>query len=149
MNEGQPVGVVTKLAKGQTFLFGFHLWYMEPAGARQLVNWIMDRIVTGVSDENSASRPAAISLSQNYPNPFNPSTIIVYTVPTRSNVRLDLFNILGQNVRTLVDESKPAGEYKAVWDGRDNRGQPVSTGVYLYRLRVGETVLTRKMLLLK
>lgn len=147
--EGQPVGVITKLANGQTFLFGFHLWYMEPAGARQLVDWIMDRIATGVPDGSDASLPAAVTLSQNYPNPFNPGTTIEYTVPTRSSVQLDLFNILGQNVRTLVDESKPAGEYKAFWNGRDNRGQPVSTGVYLYRLRVGNAVLTKKMLLLK
>lgn len=149
VNERQPVGVITKLAKGQTFLFGFHLWYMEPAGARQLVDWIMDRVTTGASDESSTSLPATATLSQNYPNPFNPSTTIEYAVPNRSNIRLELFNILGQNVRTLVNELKPPGEYKAVWDGKDNRARPVSTGVYLYRLRVGDAVLTKKMLLLK
>jgi hypothetical protein len=104
---------------------------------------------TPVSVAEQNVLPREYALSQNYPNPFNPNTTIEYAVPKRSNVRLEVFNILGQSVRTLVDELKPAGEYKVVWDTRDNRGQLVSIGVYLYRLRVGGIVLSKKMLLLR
>jgi len=149
VNEGQPVGVMTQLDQGQTYLFGFHLWYMRRDGARQLVDWIMNRIPTGMTHDTSATLPSQFMLSQNYPNPFNPSTTITYAVPRKSDVRLEIFNILGQNVRTLVQENKSAGNYRVSWDGRGNQGRALSTGVYLYRLTAGESVLTRKMLLLK
>ncbi len=149
VNEGQPVGIVTQLAQGQTFLFGFHLWYMQEADARQLIDWIMERVPTDAPEQQESALPETFALAQNYPNPFNPNTIIAYSVPAKSHVRLEVFNILGQSVRTLVDESKGAGDYEVTWNGRDSRGQSVSTGVYLYRLRVGEAVLTKKMLLLK
>jgi len=149
LQEGRPVGVRTQLPDTETWAFGFHLWYMRYDQARRLIDAIMVRIPTGIEENRTGRIPRDISLSQNYPNPFNPSTTIEYAVPTRSNVQLDLFNILGQNVRTLVAEPKLAGEYKAIWDGRDNHGRSVSTGIYLYRLRVGEAVMTKKMLLLK
>jgi len=149
INEGQPIGVVTRLAKGQTFLFGFHLWYMELTGARQLVNWIMDHIATGQSEEPSASLPAAVRLSQNYPNPFNPSTTISFALDSRSKIRLEVFNLLGQQVRTLVDETLAAGEHSITFEGRNSAGHPLSSGVYLYRLITDHGTIARKMILLK
>ena len=95
--------------------------------------------------------PRAFALAQNVPNPFNPSTTISYNVPEGSTVRvrLEIFNLRGQLVRTLVDELREAGAYSVVWDGKDRTGRDVSSGVYFYRLRAGDFIQTRKMVLLK
>ena len=91
----------------------------------------------------------AFNLSNNYPNPFNPSTQIQYAVPRASNVSLVIYNVLGQQVRTLVDAPQNAGRFTVTWDGRDNLGHVVGSGVYFYRLNAGETSLVKKMLMLK
>jgi hypothetical protein len=83
------------------------------------------------------------------PNPFNPITAIAYSLATQSYVRLEVFNILGQSVRILVNEEKSPGRYEAIWDGTDEMGSPVSSGIYLYRFQVGDYLQTRKMLLIK
>jgi flagellar hook assembly protein FlgD len=88
-------------------------------------------------------------LAQNYPNPFNASTLIEYVVPSPSHVNIEVFNILGRKIRTLIDESKPAGEYRIRWDGNNSQGQAVSTGIYFYRCRAGSFVETKKMILMK
>ncbi|MCK5125608.1 MAG: T9SS type A sorting domain-containing protein [candidate division Zixibacteria bacterium] len=93
--------------------------------------------------------PRNFELAQNYPNPFNPATEIKYSVPSRSQVNIEVFNILGRKIRTLVDESKSAGEYRVTWDGNDSNGQNVSTGIYFYRIQAGDFVESKKMLLLK
>ncbi|GEM_PF-2749823 len=106
--------------------------------------------------------PTAFQLEQNYPNPFNPSTAISYQLPAVSRVRLEIYNLLGQKVRTLVDQQQPGGRYTVEWNGRDENGSEVSSGVYFYRLSVSppggnispgsqsrEDVLTRKMVLLR
>lgn len=108
------------------------------------------QIITYVEDDEYGDiLPYRFELSQNYPNPFNPATTIEYGLPGRSYVRVDIFNILGRKVRTLVDREEPAGTYTVVWDGRSARGQLVSTGVYFYRFRAEDHVETKKMLLLK
>jgi len=107
-------------------------------------------IITDVEDDERGDiLPYLFELSQNYPNPFNPVTTIEYSVPTRSEVTIEVFNVLGQKVRTLVDEVKSSGSYRIEWDGVDDAGRSVSTGVYLYRFQAGEIVQTKKMLLLK
>jgi hypothetical protein len=93
--------------------------------------------------------PREYSLSQNYPNPFNPSTTIKYALPERAHVTIEVFNTLGQKVAVLVNEAMTAGEHSAVWNGTDRSGDRVASGVYLYRLRAGDFVTSRKMLLLK
>ena len=93
--------------------------------------------------------PASFVLYQNFPNPFNPGTTIRYELPRRSRVELRILNMLGKEVRTLVNEIQSPGRYEVQWDGRDNRGQQVAGGVYLYRLRAGGIVQTRKMVLFK
>ncbi|HET6463785.1 MAG TPA: FlgD immunoglobulin-like domain containing protein, partial [Candidatus Krumholzibacteria bacterium] len=90
-----------------------------------------------------------LELAQCTPNPFNPSTTIGYTVPTRVNVTLQIFDVAGRLVTTLVDEQRAAGRYSAAWNGLDARGNRVSSGVYFYRLSAGKNSLTRKMVLLK
>ncbi|MBI4552857.1 MAG: T9SS type A sorting domain-containing protein [Candidatus Latescibacteria bacterium] len=93
--------------------------------------------------------PKAFSLSQNRPNPFNPTTTIAYALPKPVAVRLVLYNVLGQAVRVLVDETQPAGFYTVTWDGRDGRGQPAASGVYFYRLDAGTFRQTKRLTLLK
>ncbi|MEW6412731.1 MAG: M28 family peptidase [Candidatus Zixiibacteriota bacterium] len=93
--------------------------------------------------------PSSYALSQNYPNPFNPTTRISYSVPRRAHVTLEVYNILGQKVTTLVDESKAAGNYTISWDGSDERGGKVATGIYFYKLQAGDFIDSKKMLLLK
>jgi flagellar hook assembly protein FlgD len=89
-------------------------------------------------------------LKQNYPNPFNPGTMIGFEVPADGPVNLAVYNVLGQKVRTLVDQRDyVVGRYELEWDGCDDSGTRVSTGVYFYRLTAGDQSLTKKMLLLK
>lgn len=90
-----------------------------------------------------------LELAQNHPNPFNPTTTIGYTVPVRSKVSLQIYDVTGRLVASLVDESRDAGRHSAVWNGRSATGDPVGSGVYFYRLNVGKDSLTRKMVLLK
>ena len=88
--------------------------------------------------------PDAFQLDQNYPNPFNPTTVIPFSVAATGPVSLSVYNVLGQEVVTLVDEQLPAGNYTA-----DFRADGLPSGVYLYRFKAGSTVVTRKMLLLR
>jgi len=94
------------------------------------------------------SAPEAFSLGQNYPNPFNPTTTIPYMLGKAGNVRIDIFTITGQRVWTLVDEYRPAGSFTVVWDACDDDGNPVSAGVYIYRLQTAGGSEAHKMLLL-
>ena len=89
------------------------------------------------------------ALSQNYPNPFNPETQIAYGVPETGHVRITVYNLLGQTVRTIVDGVRPAGSHRARWDGRDDKGRALADGVYLYRIEAGGFSAVRRMVLLK
>jgi hypothetical protein len=89
------------------------------------------------------------ALYQNYPNPFNPSTTIEYMVGENGPVEITVFNVKGQRVRTLVREVKPPGRYNVQWDGVNDRGRTVSTGIYFYRMQIGRYRDVKKMLLLK
>ena len=93
--------------------------------------------------------PPEFSLSNNYPNPFNPETKISYFVPKASHVRLEVFNILGRKIRTLVDEDQMAGNNEVTWDGRDDEGNEVASGIYLYKLEAGDLSQSRKMVLIR
>ena len=92
--------------------------------------------------------PQGFALGQNYPNPFNPSTVIPYQLPTAVHVRLEVFNVLGQQIATLVNEERLAGAHTAMWDATDAAGQAVAAGVYIYRLRGAGVELTRRMVLI-
>jgi hypothetical protein len=98
-----------------------------------------------------AELPKAFALSRNVPNPFNPSTTISYTVPENKNIRvtLEVFNMRGMLVCKLVDAERTPGVYSVIWDGTDEKGARVSSGVYFYRLRAGDFVKVRKMVLIK
>ena len=104
-------------------------------------------IQTGINDE--LVLPDGFALKQNYPNPFNPITTISYDLPEQAQVTLGIYDILGKQITTLVNQSQDAGNKTAVWDGTDDLGRQVSAGVYLYQIQAGDFSQTRKMLLLK
>lgn len=93
--------------------------------------------------------PIKFTLSGNYPNPFNPTTTISYSIPSDGNVKLAIFNIKGQKVKTLVTGTQPAGSYNVTWDGKDENDRPVSSGMYFYKLNSSGKTAVKKMLLLK
>jgi hypothetical protein len=95
------------------------------------------------------SLPDKFSLEQNYPNPFNLNTEITFTVPSGSQVTLDIYDILGKKIKTLISEYLEAGYYSVRWEGVDQSGKALSSGLYFYSLESGATRLSRKMLLLK
>jgi carboxypeptidase T len=121
--------------------------------------WSIDDVLVLVGGQNVALEnghdrllPQSFHLGQNYPNPFNPSTDIEYQIgesgsPIRTTLKI--YNVLGQEVRTLVDEVKKANVYTVTWDGRDKSGCEVTSGIYLYRCKAGQTTQVRKMVLLR
>ncbi len=115
---------------------GFWVWALwEPAVA------VEERVFEAV--------PARYVLLQNYPNPFNPETRIGYQLPEAGRVRLVVFNVTGQEVRRLVDGDQAPGEYRVIWDGRDELGRSVASGIYFYQLVCGQFQQVCKMLLLR
>jgi flagellar hook assembly protein FlgD len=89
------------------------------------------------------------ALGANIPNPFNPTTSISFDLSERCDVKLDVYNMLGKRVATLEDGEMSAGSYSVVWDGRDDSGRSVPTGIYLYRIEAGMDKASRRMILLK
>jgi hypothetical protein len=106
------------------------------------VKWI-----EGATD--GENRPNSFFVSQNYPNPFNPQTNFKFSLPQASHVKIDIFNILGQRIKTLVDEDMKAGVYLVDWDGKDEKGVEISSGVYFYRVTAGDFSDIRKMIFMK
>ena len=106
---------------------------------------------TAVREQHSATLPPSFTLAQNYPNPFNSATVIRFALPTSDDVELSIFNLAGQQVATLAQGARVAGTYTVSWDGRDDNGRQLASGVYLYRLRTGDgqQVETRKLLLIR
>lgn len=110
---------------------------------------VLDSVIVGIDDEPLSEIPSEFVLLQNYPNPFNPVTTIQYTLKDPADVELKIYNLLGQEVRILVNQRQSAG-YKAVlWDGTDEAGEKVSSGIYIYKIEANGFVQSRKMILLK
>jgi hypothetical protein len=93
--------------------------------------------------------PDRYSLGQNFPNPFNPQTTISFDLPKAGTVKLTVFNMLGQKIRTLAEQRYDAGQHQVIWDGRSDNGDAIASGIYLYRLEADSFVASRKMILLK
>ena len=106
------------------------------------------KLLASVNDAN-AEMPKEFALQQNFPNPFNPTTQIHYDLPEPSHVKIEIYDIRGRHIRTLVNWNVPAGRHTAVWDALDSHGLKVSTGLYFYKMVAGEFVDTRRMVLLK
>ncbi len=127
---------------------------LDPYGAGILAQENIDAIRTGavqvgIMDEYLVKLPQEYALDQNYPNPFNPRTVIQYQIPKASHITLKIYNVMGQTVQTLVNETKEPGYYEAFWDGRDAAGEEVASGIYLYRLESKDFVAGRKFLLMR
>jgi len=101
----------------------------------------------GVGDD--ITTPKEFSLSQNYPNPFNPTTLIEFGLPQESHTQLVVYNLLGQTIKTIIDEVKAPGAYSVTWDGTDNSGNPQPSGTYFYRLTTSSDTETRRMTLIR
>src|SRR5690554_1429227 len=107
-------------------------------------------ISAGGTDNDDVSAPAVrTALHANYPNPFNPETTISYSVEKAGNVTIEVYNMLGQKVKTLVNDTQTPGNHTVVWNGTDNNGKSVSSGVYFYRMKNGTYSKTNKMILMK
>jgi len=100
-----------------------------------------------VSNDDPVQNPAVLS-SHNYPNPFNPSTTIRFNLKETHPVKVEIFNAKGQLVRELLNEAKTAGEYDVLWNGTDNNGRSVASGIYLYKIQAGQYSNTKKMMLM-
>ncbi|MFH0990818.1 MAG: cytochrome c3 family protein [bacterium] len=105
-------------------------------------------VLTGVSDLEQGI-PTEFALNQNYPNPFNPSTQISFALPKESQVKVTIYSINGNKIATLIDDHMTAGYKNVVWNGKDSRGNIVSSGVYLYRIEAGDFAASKKMMLMK
>ena len=112
-------------------------------------NTTLNFVLLPVSNEDEYLPIAATELKGNYPNPFNPETTITYSIKDRCQVRLEVYNLKGQLVRTLVNTEKASGNYRVVFDAKDDKGSPLSSGIYFYRLQAGKYISTRKMLLME
>jgi hypothetical protein len=95
------------------------------------------------------SKASEFRLEKNFPNPFNPETVLKFNLPEASHVSLNVYNILGQVVRTLVNEELPAGIHSVTWDGKNGQGSDVASGVYFYRIKAGNFASVRKMTLMR
>ena len=95
------------------------------------------------------SLPHKFNLYPNYPNPFNPTTKITYDLVNTSDVRLEIYDLVGRKINTLVNQIQNAGHYSIIWNANDQVGNQVSAGVYLFRLQADKQTLTRKMILMK
>ena len=93
--------------------------------------------------------PTVFALLQNYPNPFNPVTTLRYDLPEQSTVNIIIYDMLGRQVRPLINQTQEAGFKSVIWNATNDYGKPVSAGVYLYQIQAGEFVQTKKMVLLK
>ncbi len=124
-------------------------WFTEAGNYYRTSNYQDAGAVRVQEQPSETSAPKAFALAQNYPNPFNPSTMIQYEIPQAAQVRLAIHNLLGERVRTLVDAKESAGVKQVTWDGRDERGEHVSSGVYVYRIEAGEFRLAKRLLLMK
>ena len=93
--------------------------------------------------------PDEFSLHQNYPNPFNPVTTLRYDLPEADLVSITIYDMLGREVKTLINQTQEAGYRSVIWDATNDYGKPVSAGIYLYQIHAGEYISTKKMVLLK
>lgn len=146
--ESDYARAVVPTADGNTLAAGYSYSYSY-GGSDVYVVKIRGDAMTAVFEQSSSGLPAAAALEQNYPNPFNASTTITFDLTIQSAVELAIYNVLGRTVKRFTQNLLPAGRYRVEWDGTDDHGRPVASGVYLYRLSTGSASLSKKMVLVK
>lgn len=132
-------------------------YYIAIIAADEASNWSELSNVIAVKTQSLAldvetdeyNIPEDFRLAQNFPNPFNPSTKIEFSIPITAHVTISIYNILGQETATLIDEIKPAGNYTIIWNGADSFGQKVSSGIYIYRIIANDYTESKKMALVQ
>jgi hypothetical protein len=160
-----PDTVLNYPTNSQMFTGGFEVYFLssglgliqyEDLGAEYIGQFLTYARVNGVEygqavgiGHRSRSIPQTLVLEQNYPNPFNPETVIRFALPNTATVRLEVYNLLGQKVKTLVQGRLAAGYHQVTWNGTDEHGRPVASGLYLYRLDTGSRQQIRKMILMR
>ena len=135
----------------------YYEWILETWPSRSWFDLNWGKKITTKQAEYCYSNqiPQALSLSQNYPNPFNNSTVITYELPDKNSfagenhVTLKIYSIIGEHISTLVDNNQKPGIYSVSWNGSNNSGELVSSGIYFYKIRIGDKTLTKKLLLIK
>jgi 1,4-alpha-glucan branching enzyme len=132
-----PTGLSVNLYPGQ-----FHIYTDKKLPTPE------QGILTGIEDQPSVT-PLSYQLWQNYPNPFNPETRITFEISRAGKVRITIFNVLGQRVATLLNEQYSAGRHELLWDGRNDSGEQLSSGIYFLQMKAGEFIQNRRMVLLK
>jgi hypothetical protein len=127
-------------------------WYINALDEEYTVvsdtgEFVLSRVALGAVDGYTI--PEQFALHQNYPNPFNPVTTLRYDLPENSYVNVTVYDMLGREVKTLVNQTQDAGYRSVIWDATNDYGKPVSAGIYLYQIQAGEYMQTKKMVLLK
>jgi hypothetical protein len=170
MTGGQPVNRIAKWDGNDWLPLGSGL-AGSAASVRSMALDSIDRVIVGgtftegggssslyfgiwtgdlpTSVPTNTPAPPSVALEQNYPNPFNPSTTISFTLPSRTRVNLSIYDVRGRLVVKLVENTLPQGAKDVRWNGRHGSGNPVSSGVYFYRLSTSGQIMTRKMVLLR
>jgi hypothetical protein len=148
-----PLMAAAPLRIGRAAFDPNDIYYVAPFRGRidnvKVSNYPAAGISTGVGSDNEGSTPWTFALEQNYPNPFNPTTQISFTLPSALQTELVVFDVLGRRVKTLVNEVRHAGEHRVQWDGTNDRGLGVASGVYFFRLTAGQHEKVNKMMLLR
>jgi hypothetical protein len=158
VSEGKAIGMRHIGDDYKVYFLNFPLYYIREEQSVPLLRQILAEFgfsPTGVAGE-PVVLPQEFSLGQNYPNPFNPHTTIPFqveggqwSVVSPVPTTLTIYNILGQKVRVLLDKEMKSGRYEVTWDGKDEKGKEVSSGVYFYQLKTGDYKEIRKMVLLR
>jgi len=136
-----------RMSGGMYGVFSFQQGYAGIPG--YFDNITVNSLVSSVDDNSGTGLPEGFSLEQNYPNPFNPETRISYHLATSGFISLKIYDLLGREIKTLISEDQASGSYTATWNGRDDSGNIVPSGIYLYTLNAGSIVESKKMILMK
>jgi hypothetical protein len=138
----------TELGLG-TYVGNVFVYMNDPNFTYCAVPCTLDVQQVGIEDERDVTIPSAISLNQNYPNPFNPRTEIAFGLPNNDFVNLEVYDVMGRRVATLVNREMTAGVHRVIWSGTNDNGDNVSSGVYFYKLTQSGNTITKKMIMLK
>ncbi len=136
------------VSDGQTLKVRLYVWGKN-GGTVGIKNPVITGTTSPVTSVENTQVPKSFNVSQNYPNPFNPTTEIQYAIPHAANVSIKIYNMLGQDVKTLVSGEKAAGTYSVQWNGDNDFGAKVSSGAYIYRITAGNNIVTKKMIMMK